>query len=82
MAVATILFELFWGGEPPELRAEMDLGIPGPSDCLLRALLLALFHERADGRAVPIGPGRLDELGASVGVAGLGDPTPADAGAA
>jgi hypothetical protein len=63
--------------ETAELPAEMELSTPRTGDRLGRATLLTLSYECSDRRAVLIGPGRLDELGTQVNVAGFGDPAAA-----
>src|SRR5215207_11636957 len=60
------------GGQPAEASAEPQLGRPRASDDLRVQALLAAGNLGPDARVVLVGPGRLDQLGAQVGVAGLG----------
>ncbi len=59
------------GGQPAEASAEPQLGRPRASDDLRVQALLAAGNLGPDARVVLVGPGRLDQLGAQVGVAGL-----------
>ena len=57
--------------EPP---AQPELGSPGPRDDAGIETLLAPAQGGAERWMGLVGPGGLDELGAKVGVAGMGDP--------
>src|SRR5829696_8092967 len=61
------------GGEAAEAAAQAQLGCPGAGDHLWVQALLAAGDLGADTWPVLVGPGRLDQLGAQVDVAGLGE---------
>ena len=77
-----MLSDVLAGGQDPEPSAQALLGCPRPGGDRWGQALLAAGDPHADGGAVLVGPGRLDQLGAQVGVAGLGEPAAVDAGAA
>jgi hypothetical protein len=70
------------GGQDPEPGAQALLGFPRPGGDRWGQALLTAGDPHADGGVVLVGPGRLDQLGAQVGVAGLGERAAVDAGAA
>jgi hypothetical protein len=77
-----MLSEVLAGGQDPEPGAQALLGFPRPGGDRWGQALLAAGDPHPDGGAVLVGPGRLDQLGAQVGVAGLGERAAVDAGAA
>src|SRR6266545_2258573 len=70
------------GGQAAEPAAQPQLRRPRPRDHLRVQALLAAGDLGADTWPVLVGPGRLDQLGAQVGVAGLGQLPAAGLGAA
>jgi hypothetical protein len=64
------------GGQATKAPAQPQLGRPGPGDHLGIQALLAAAQVDPDRGPVLVGPGRLDQLGAQVLVATLGDVTP------
>jgi len=64
------------GIEPVELAAESLLGGPGAGDGVGMDAVLAFVEGGSYRSSGLVGPGCLDELGAEVDVAGVGDPAP------
>ena len=64
------------GGQPTEAPAQPQLGGPGPGHHLGIQALLAAAQVDPDRGPVLVGSGRLDQLGAQVLVATLGDVAP------
>jgi hypothetical protein len=64
------------GGQAPEAPAQPQLGRPGSGHHLRIQALLPSTQVDPDRGPVLVGPGRLDQLGAQVLVAALGDVAP------
>lgn len=67
---------LFASAERVETASEPKLGFLGSSDGVGMHALLATLDPLGHRGSILVGPGRLDELAAHMGVAGLGDRTP------
>jgi hypothetical protein len=66
----------------PEASGQAELGRPGPGQGGGGGAFLAAAQGDTDPGVVLVGPGRLDQLGAQMGVAGPSEPTSSDGGAA
>ena len=71
-------FGVLAGGQGAEPSGQAQLRGPCAGDHLWVQPELAAGNRAAHIRSMPVGPGRLDQLRAQVGVAGLGQPTAVD----